>query len=172
MRPLPPDDDDDEEEPPKRPPIRRLPKTRHGLPPPEDEEEDRPESPLRRSEPEPTERRVSQLPWLASLLLQNIFTLLVIALVLGLFGLLWWARTSMDLSPANFDRIEDGMTEAEVVRILGAAANAKPPLMREQDFPKAKTPPVWRAWQDGTTLVVLAFVDGKLHYKQRLTLFR
>jgi hypothetical protein len=170
MRPLPPDDDD-EAEPPERPPIRRLPKTRHGLPPPEDEE-DAPESPLRRPEPEPTERRVSQLPWLASLLLQNIFTLLVLALVLGLFGLVWWARTSLDLSPANFDRIKDGMTEAEVARILGAAANAKPPVMREKDFPTAKSPPVWRAWQDGTTLVVLAFVDGKLHYKQRLTLFR
>lgn len=165
----PPDEDDDDE----RPPIRRLPKSRHGLPPPEDDDE--PEVQPRRPEPEPTARRPALLPQLAAVLLQHIFTILVIVLVLGLFGLIWWSQWRLDLSPANFDRLQFGMTEAEVYRVLGTEANAPPDLVSQlqyPDFPRTASHPSWRAWQDKKTLVLVAFVDGQLHYKERKTLFR
>lgn len=104
---------------------------------------------------------------LSSFVLRHLFSAIIALLVLVFLVVLWLSQRLPEITPAKFDQIQNGMTEAEVEQVLGGTASLRPPTKLPTLIGTFAPPPTWKAWDDGKTLVLIAFVDGRVRFKQR-----
>ncbi len=95
------------------------------------------------------------------------FSLLIGAMLLMLGIILWVNSRSAEITLAQYEQIRIGMTEKEIDNLLGFTPSGPPPII--PPFDPMEEPPVWKAWSDGKTTVVIGFVQGKVRMKERIS---
>jgi hypothetical protein len=96
----------------------------------------------------------------------HIFSLFICVLILVLGLIFWLSRGTLPTTLGQYNQIANGMTEKEVQQILGFAANAQPVSVPAVPI-SIDEHPIWKAWDDGQTTIIIGFVDGKVRYKHR-----
>lgn len=108
---------------------------------------------------------------LALFVAEHLFTVIIVALVLGLIVVVWRMNTVHTITPAQMRSVQPGMTPAEVEKALGFPSTGPAPFTPTVD-PSESLPITWRAWEDGRTTLVVGFVDGRVRYKESKTVAR
>jgi hypothetical protein len=91
-----------------------------------------------------------------------------VVLVVAVMGLFAYALSAPDIGDADFERIQPGMTEAEVIRIFGLPPGnyrtynvSYAPLVSVGRWPQGTT----KEWQVDSRYIIIWFQDGRVESK-------
>jgi hypothetical protein len=126
-----------------------------------DDEDFMPEDPIG-----PVVEKKPILHRLALFVVEHVFGLIITGLVVGLGLVVWVIDRPAQLTSEQVARVEYGMTEREVDKVLGFPSTG-PGLFIPPVAPADALLPIdWKAWEDGKTTFVAGFMDGRVRYKQ------
>jgi hypothetical protein len=126
-----------------------------------DDEDFMPEDPIG-----PVAEKKPILNRLALFVVEHAFGLIILGLAIGLGIVVWVINRPPQLTPEQTDRVEYGMTEREVDKVLGFQSTGPGLFIPAVPTADAFLPIDWKAWEDGKTTFVAGFVDGRVRYKK------